>query len=224
MHLPARVAASLVAVAAALTACSSASGAGAPSGSPSGSVSPSPLGSGFYNSASPPPPEGTVTPQPGSWSNTHPPRGYRVVLLTAGDDEPTHTLVGAVRSWAAEVHVRLSTVTSASATQLIPSITKAIELKPDLIISAGSELVDPLATVTASSLHQQFLVIGAELAEPTGNVTAADWKGASFRGEGLGTSSSYDPASFTPERAGRAIRAGVAAVLNRLTGIVVWIS
>ena len=224
MHLPARVATSLVAVAAALTACSSASGAGAPSGSPSGSVSPSPLGSGFYNSASPPPPEGTVTPQPGSWSGTHPPAGYRVVLLTAGDDKPTRTLVDAVHSWAAETHVRLSTVTAASATQLIPSITKAIELKPDLIISAGSELVDPLATVTASSLHQQFLVIGAELAEPTGNVTAADWKGASFRGEGLGTSSSYDPASFTTERAGRAVRAGVAAVLNRLTGIVVWIS
>jgi hypothetical protein len=73
-------------------------------------------------------------------------------------------------------------------------------------------------------LDQQFLIVGAELAEPTGNVTAADWTGASFRGEGLGVPSTYDPASFTPERAGRAIRAGVAAVLNHLTGIVVWIS
>ncbi len=31
----------------------------------------------------------------------------------------------------------------------------------------------------------------------------------------------YDPASFTPERAGEALRAGVAAVLHGLTGIVV---
>jgi hypothetical protein len=52
-------------------------------------------------------------------------------------------------------------------------------------------------------------------------VTAANWAGASFRGEGLGTSTGYKPASFTDERAGRAIRAGVAAVLNNLTGIVI---
>jgi hypothetical protein len=36
-------------------------------------------------------------------------------------------------------------------------------------------------------------------------------------------SSTYDPATFTPERAARAVRAGVAAVLNGLTGIVIWI-
>ena len=77
--------------------------------------------------------------------------------------------------------------------------------------------------VTANHLDQQFLVVGAELAEPTHNVTAADWTGASFRGEGLGTSSTYDPASFTPERARDAVRAGVAAVLSGLTGIVIWL-
>ena len=94
-------------------------------------------------------------------------------------------------------------------------------MKPDLVISAGNNLVDPLALVTASHLDQQFLVIGAEVAEPTRNVTAADWTGASFRGEGLGLPSAYDPATFTPERATRAIRAGVAAVLHGLTGIVI---
>jgi hypothetical protein len=36
-------------------------------------------------------------------------------------------------------------------------------------------------------------------------------------------SSTYDPASFTPERAGRAVRAGVAAVLNGLNGIAIWL-
>ena len=75
--------------------------------------------------------------------------------------------------------------------------------------------------MTASHLDQQFLVIGAELAEPTVNVTAADWTGASFRGEGLGMPDAYDPATFTPERAARAVRAGVAAVLNGITGIVI---
>lgn len=77
--------------------------------------------------------------------------------------------------------------------------------------------------VTPNHLSQPFLVVGAELAEPTGNVTAVDWSGASFRGEGLGASSAYDPASFTAERCAAAIRAGVAAVLNDLTGIVIWL-
>ncbi|GIH17244.1 hypothetical protein [Rugosimonospora africana] len=77
--------------------------------------------------------------------------------------------------------------------------------------------------VTPSHLPQQFLVVGAELAEPTSNVTAVDWSGASFRGEGLGMCSAYDPGSFTAERCASAIRAGVAAVLNNLTGIVIWL-
>lgn len=66
-------------------------------------------------------------------------------------------------------------------------------------------------------------MVGAELAEPTHNVTAVDWSGASFRGEGLGASSTYDPASFTADRCAAAIRAGVAAVLNDRTGIVLWL-
>src|SRR5262249_31834872 len=103
------------------------------------------------------------------------------------------------------------------------SISEAMALKPDLIVSVGNTLVDPLALVTANHLAQQFLVVGAEVAEPTVNVTAADWDGASFRGEGLGLPSAYDPASFTSERAGRAVRAGVAAVLHGLTGIVLRI-
>ena len=96
-------------------------------------------------------------------------------------------------------------------------------MRPDLIVSAGNDLVDPLAMVTPNHLSQQFLVVGAELAEPTHNVTAVDWSGASFRGEGLGMSSTYDPDSFTAERCAAAIRAGVAAVLNDLTGIVIWL-
>jgi hypothetical protein len=179
------------------------------------------LGPGFVDPAAPPAPEATITPRPGSWNGVHPSKGYRVVLLTAGEDRATRTLAGAVREWAAQEDASLKTVTATDAHQFVPSIRKAIDLKPDLVISAGNALVDPLSLVTASHLDQQFLVIGAELAEPTVNVTAADWLGASFRGEGLGMPSAYDAASFTRERAARAIRAGVAAVLNGITGIVV---
>ena len=181
------------------------------------------LGPGFFDPAASPAPEATVTPRPGSWDAVHPSKGYRVVLLTAGKDPQTRTLVNAVTEWAEDEHVSLRTVTATEPGQFISRISTAIDQAPDLIISAGDALVDPLALVTPNHLDRKFLVVGAELAEPTANVTAADWNGASFRGEGLGTSSTYDAASFTPERARRAVRAGVAAVLNGLTGIVLWL-
>jgi hypothetical protein len=179
------------------------------------------LGPGFVGRDKPPAPEATIMPRPGSWDAVHPSKDYRVVLLTAGDDVPTKTLAGAVTSWAEQEHASLKTVTASEPHHYVARITRAIDLEPDLIISAGNDLVDPLALVTPSHLDQQFLVLGAQVAEPTGNVTAADWTGASFRGEGLGMPSAYDPATFTDERAARAVRAGVAAVLNDLTGIVI---
>jgi hypothetical protein len=128
-----------------------------------------------------------------------------------------------VTRWAEEEDASLKTVTATHPAEFISSITTAMDLAPDLIICAGNDLVDPLALVTANHLRQQFLVIGAEVAEPTENVTAADWTGASFRGEGLGMPDAYDPATFTPERSARAVRAGVAAVLHGITGIVLRI-
>ena len=179
------------------------------------------LGPGFIDPTAPPAPEATITPRPGSWDGVHPSKDYRVVLLTAGEDAPTRTLVSAVTRWAEEEHVSLKTVTATDPEQFIPRISTAIALAPDLVVCAGNDLVDPLALVTPNHLDQHFLVLGAELAEPTENVTAADWPGASFRGEGLGMPSAYDPATFTRERAARAVRAGVAAVLNGITGIVI---
>jgi hypothetical protein len=187
-------------------------------------AAPTPVGvlaAGFVEPGSTPAPESTITPAPGSWSGVHPPRGYRVALLTAGSTAPTRALVDAVRSWARDEHVDLRTIDASD--DLLGGIGKALALQPDLVLSAGDDLVDPLATVTANHLDQQFLVVGAELAEPTSNVTAADWAGASFRGEGLGTSSTYDASSFTAARCGDAVRAGVAAVLTGHTGIVVWL-
>jgi hypothetical protein len=182
------------------------------------------LGPGFIDPKAPPAPEATITPRPGSWNAVHPSKGYRVVLLTAGEDAPTKALVDAVRSWSDEEDVSLKTVTATHPADYVPRIRRALDMAPDLIICAGNQLVDPLALVTASHLDRQFLVVGAELAEPTANVTAADWTGASFRGEGLGMPDAYDPDSFTRERTGRAVRAGVAAVLNGITGIVIRLS
>ncbi|WP_432829768.1 hypothetical protein [Dactylosporangium sp. CA-092794] len=216
----------LRAVLALATAAALASGCG-PAGDDWSQPRPAPtamgsVGPGFVDPGSSPTPEGTITPAPGSWNGVHPGSGYRVVLLTAGTDDPTRALVKAVQDWAAAERVDLRTVT-APANDLVSGITEAIDLHPDLIVSAGNTLVDPLAVVTASHLSQQFLVVGAELAEPTANVTAADWSGASYRGEGLGMSSTYDAASFTPQRCEAAIRAGAAAVLTGWTGIVLWL-
>jgi basic membrane lipoprotein Med (substrate-binding protein (PBP1-ABC) superfamily) len=181
------------------------------------------LGSGFIDPAAPPAPEATITPKPGSWDSVRPPRDYRVVLLTAGDDSATTTLVTAVKKWAKAEHVMLETVATTES-KAVDAIVEAINRRSDLVVCAGNSLVDALALVTASFLDQQFLVVGAQLPEPTVNVTAAIWRGASSRGgEVRDTATSFDPDAFTPEDADAAIRAGVASVLSDLTGIVIWL-
>ncbi|MEU4476233.1 hypothetical protein [Micromonospora sp. NPDC023888] len=220
MRPPLRAVAMLAATAALVTACNSGDDWSQPHPAPSAVGT---LGPGFVDPSTTPAPEATITPRPGSWAGVHPPKDYRVVLLTAGTDDPTRALVTAVREWADDEHADLRTVVVGDAHDAVPSIAKAMEMNPDLIVSAGGDLIDPLALVTPNHLDEKFLVVGAELAEPTHNVTSVDWEGASFRGEGLGMSSTYDPKSFTAERCAAAIRAGVAAVLNDLTGIVVWL-
>ncbi|WP_421732725.1 hypothetical protein [Cellulomonas sp.] len=220
LRRPARTLATAALVAGVLAGCSTGGDWSRPRPEPTAVGA---LGAGFVEPSGPPSPEATLNPRPGSWDGVGPPPGYRVVLLTAGDDEPTTALVDAVTRWADDEDVDLRTVTAADAHDLVPSIIEAIDLNADLVVSAGNDLVDPLAIVSASHLDQPFLVVGAELAEPTHNVTAVDWSGAAFRGEGLGASSTYDPDSFTPERCATAVRAGVAAVLSDVTGIVVWI-
>ncbi|MGC4744765.1 hypothetical protein ACLQ28_03735 [Micromonospora sp. DT201] len=220
MRPPLRAVAMLAATAALITGCNSGDDWSQPHPKPAAIGT---LGPGFVDPSTTPAPEATITPQPDSWAGVHPPKDYRVVLLTIGDDAPTKALVTAVKDWADDEHVDLRTIVVGDAQDALPSITKAREMRPDLIVSAGNDLIDPLALVTPNHLDEQFLVVGAELAEPTHNVTSVDWDGASFRGEGLGMSSTYDPNSFTAERCGAAIRAGVAAVLNDLTGIVLWL-
>jgi hypothetical protein len=182
------------------------------------------LGADFVDPENPPAPEATVNPAPGSWDDVAPPSGYRVVLLSPADPSTeTETLMDAVGSWADAEDVTVVPVVAETVDDRLSSVATAIAKRSDLVISVGDEMVDPIAAMSASALHQQFLVLGAEIAEPTSNVTAADWTGAGFRGEGLGVSSHHDPSTFTDERAGRALRAGVAATLNDLSGIVVWV-
>jgi basic membrane lipoprotein Med (substrate-binding protein (PBP1-ABC) superfamily) len=179
---------------------------------------------GFTDAAAPPAPGATIAPRAGTWDTVHPPQGYRVVLLTAGDDRATETVAAAVAEWATAEGVSLKTVTVTEPDRAIDGIVEAMELGPDLIVSAGAGLVDPLAVVTASHLERQFLIVGAQLPEPTANVTAAIWQGASSRGSEVADSATSNvPDAVTPEKAGTAVRAGVASVLNDITGIVVSI-
>lgn len=181
------------------------------------------LASGFLEPGQTPTPEATIAPDAGSWDGIGPRDGYRVVLLTRGDDAPTRALATAVREWADANDVDLRTLEPPTPADLVPDIAEAIGMGPDLIISAGDDLVDPLALVSASHLDQQFLVVGAEIMEPTANVTAVDWTGASFRGGDADAASPFDPTTFTAERCAAAVRAGVGAVLGGVTGVVVWV-
>ena len=181
------------------------------------------LAPGFTDAAAPPAPEATIAPAAGTWDAVHPPQGYRVVLLTSGDAPATATLAAAVTQWAADEGVSLKTVAVTEPHRAVDGIVEAMELGPDLIVSAGAELVDPLAVVTANHLDRQFLIVGAQLPEPTMNVTAAIWDGASSRGSEIAETSGGDKNAVTPEQADTAIRAGVASVVSGITGIVIWL-
>ena len=151
------------------------------------------------------------------------PSGYHVALLATDDSAAARHLHQAVVAWADAHDVRLTVVPAHDPATYLAAIQKAIDLKPDLVVSAGDPLADPLSVVTASWPDQEFLLLGAELAEPTFNVTAAVWKGTTARGGGSGTGNAwtYDASTFTVERASRALDAGVAAVLRGYSGFVV---
>jgi hypothetical protein len=181
------------------------------------------LGRGFVTPTAPPPPGGTMTPSPGSWSGVGVPAGYQVALLATDDSVAARHLHQAVLAWAAANDVEVTVVPAHDPATYLAAIQQALDLQPNLVVSAGDPLADPLSVVTASWPEQEFLLLGAELAEPTFNVTAAVWKGTTARGGGSGTGNAwrYDASTFTVERASRALDAGVAAVLRGYAGFVV---
>lgn len=201
----------MAAAVALLTGCTSVSAA------PSGVQS---LGAEFLGDIRSPSPEATVNPEDGSWDGVVPPDGYRVVLISAGKDDATTTLVAAVDGWAQREDVELHALTASDDDEVEARINEAVALHPDLVVGAGNDVVDVFSLLTAQHLAQQFLVVGAQLPEPTENVTSVVWPGATFRGTGLGAAGEQDTASVTPELAGDAVTAGVASVLHGLTGIV----
>lgn len=153
-----------------------------------------------------------------------PPAGYRVILISAGDDAATRTLTTAVTTWATRQNVELHALTATNDDEVEARAREALGAHPDLVIGAGTGVIDVLALVSPQHLEQQFLMVGAELPEPTENVTSAVWKGATFRGTGISTADDSDAKSVTVKRADAAIRAGVASVLSGLTGIVLHLS
>jgi hypothetical protein len=179
-----------------------------------------PLGDGFLGDTVSPTPEATVTPEPGSWHGVKPPAGYRVVLISASDDDATTTLATAVEEWAVREDVIFQALTASDDDEVEDRINQAVATDADLVIGAGNDVVDVFALLTSQHLAQQFLVVGAELPEPTANVVSVIWPGAMFRGTGLGSAGEVDATSVTPARAGDAVEAGVASVLHGLTGIV----
>ncbi|WP_259542094.1 type 1 periplasmic-binding domain-containing protein [Herbiconiux daphne] len=191
-----------------------AAGAGAAASAPIAA-----LDDGFLGAVSPTP-EATISPEPGSWNAVTPPAGYRVVLISAGDDSATTTLSTAVRAWAEGHDVVFQQLRAMTDDEVEERIDQAAASEPDLVIGAGAGVVDVFALITGQYLAQQFLVLGAELPEPTANVTSVIWPGAMFRGTGLGSSGEIDPTSVTARRARDAIAAGSASVLHGHTGIV----
>ncbi|WLQ39951.1 hypothetical protein P8A22_07985 [Streptomyces laculatispora] len=60
----------------------------------------------------------------------------------------------------------LRTVTASGAADLLPAVNRALDLYPDLVVSAGNDLIDPLTTVSPSHLAQEFLVVGRNPPNP----------------------------------------------------------
>ena len=215
------VVASVVVVAGTLSGCTVAQSPSVATRVPTDVSDVSPLGAGFLGSNPTPSPEATVSPQRGSWDGVEPPTGYRVVLIPAGDDAQMTTVATAVTGWARAAGVDLDIEHAAHDDEVEDQINAAVLQQPDLVIGAGDAVVDVFTLLTPQHLDQRFLVIGVELPEPTENVSSVIWPGAAYRGSGVGTSGDIDPASFTPERADEAVKAGVASVLHGLGGIVV---
>ena len=211
----------VMAVAATLAGCSVGAPAAQPGPTPASLAGIGPLGDGYLGSNPTPSPEATVSPERGSWDGVVAPEGYRVVLISSGDDAATQTVAASVRRWADAGSIDLDELQAAHDDEVDEHLRAAVESRPDLVIGAGDGVVDVFTLLTPKYLDQPFLMIGVELPEPTENVSSVIWPGAAYRGSGVGTSGDVDPASFTPERADEAVAAGVAGVLHGLGGIVV---
>jgi len=182
-------------------------------------VSVAALGEGFLGDAGTPSPGATIVPETGSWNGVTPPAGYRAILLATDGDPASDAVTASVEDWAERSGVELTVMTATDTIDMDDRFDEAVAATPDLVIGAGGGAVDTFAYLTSQSLAQQFLVVGAQLAEPTDNVTAVIWPGATFRGTNLGEPET--DAEGASEYASDAVDAGVASIVNGLTGIVI---
>lgn len=209
------VAATLV-LASVLTACAGSTGT-ALTGPPSvagGSAAPT----GSAETARPAP-GATSTPDPGSWTTSVAPAGFTITVVSAmapGADPEVDAAVEAIRAQAGAATVGTATIPPGSSGSGDP-FAEVLADSPDLVVVLGPELLDAADRSSASNLGQQFLIVGAQLPEPTANVTAVVWPGAAAR--------RADEPRAVPngmpevaQRAGDALQAGLAALLEDTTG------
>ncbi|MWB97937.1 hypothetical protein [Agromyces seonyuensis] len=165
-------------------------------------------------------PQRTIAPVPGSWDDVEPDAGYSAVLIAAESDPTAEVLIGAAAEWAASRGLRLEVLGIPDDGGLDAALAEAAEVRPDVVIGAGIDVVEEFAQATAEHPDQQYLVLGAQLPDPTGNLTAVVWDGADSDGRDGGEPST---AAVTPIRAEDAAAAGIAAVIDGNTGVVVSI-
>lgn len=215
------VAAALV-LASVLTACAGSTGT-APAGPPSvAGGSAAPTGS---TETGRPVPGATSTPDPGSWTTAVAPAGFTIAVVSAmapGADPEVDAAVEAIRARAGAATVGTVTIPPGTASGSGDPFAEVLADSPDLVVVLGPELLDAADRSSASNLGQQFLIVGAQLPEPTANVTAVVWPGSAAR--------RADEPRAVPngmpevaQRAGDAVQAGLAALLEDTTGGVLFL-
>ncbi|MCS5720153.1 hypothetical protein N1027_18635 [Herbiconiux sp. CPCC 205763] len=77
------------------------------------------------------------------------------MLITAGSDAPTATLVEAVTAWADREGVDLERMPAADDDEVEDRIDEAVATAPDLVLGAGPGVIDVFSLLTGQHLAQQ---------------------------------------------------------------------
>jgi hypothetical protein len=166
-----------------------------------------------------PAPERTIAAtQPG----VAPVFGDRRIAVVSADAGADGIALAAVRRFAAQSGATLSEYVAAEPDDagIADALDHAVAADADLIVGIGPAVVDVFSFETAQLLQHQFLILGAQLAEPTENVTAVIWAGATSRGSAASADGPVAGRGMTAARAAAALDAGVASILDGVTGVV----
>jgi len=168
-----------------------------------------------------------VVPEPGRTIEAVPPAdagdiaGWVVAVVVPNDDAATQTLRAAAREVGERAGARtLEFVADGGGAGIDAAFEEALAAEADVVIGLGDATSDVFSYLTSQWLDQQFLIVGAQLPEPTANVTAVIWPGATSRGSGAPADGELDAAGTTAARAAEAVAAGLDAVADGTTGVV----